>query len=146
MLKTTCILITTLFFTSIGQSQDLAVPMSVTRSFSEIFPDISDVSWKLEEDSKWVAQFSKAKDMYYALFSDDGTWKETKHVVKQKSVPKPVNSAVKRDYQKGKVVEVNFSEKPIGNFYIYLINIGNKEEYALYDDSGKLLRKGDTKY
>jgi N6-adenosine-specific RNA methylase IME4 len=125
--------------------QETATPQSVQQSFSEFFPLISEVSWKQTSDSKWEGDFLKDGVVHFATFSSDGIWKETKHTVKQKDIPKCVRTSLKREFSKKPDV-INLLEKATGIFYEVDIEDDSKSIIALFDDRGTLLKKGNTIY
>ena len=56
-------------------------PNSVTDAFNSMFPNATDIEWKMEEERQWEAEFTMDGVSYSSCFSESGDWLETEMAV-----------------------------------------------------------------
>ena len=99
----------------IGVSQ---TPDAVYKAFMAKYPDEKSPSWTIDAHGYHEAQFKKDGEKYRADFSEDGQWIETENTIKFKSLPEPVQSAIKKNYDKDDISEIEHVQSAAkGEFY-----------------------------
>lgn len=118
-----------------------STPSSVKSAFEKKFPKAKSVEWEKENDSEWEAEFKMNGVEYSANFSNDGTWKETEHEIKESELPSAVKSTLIDQFGDYKVEEVEMIEAPEFSGYEIEIEKGEETIELVIDNSGKVLKK-----
>ena len=94
------------------------VPKAVKAAFEAKYPDAKDVSWGIDSNGFFEAKFEINDKKYRADFLAGGEWVETESSIKFSDLPQAVKDAVKRDYDKDDIEEVEEVDHPKkGIFY-----------------------------
>ncbi len=81
-------------------------PEAVKQTFQQKYPGENDPDWHTDKNGNFEANFKKKGIKYNADFSPDGQWIETETRVKKKDLPKAVEKAIEKDFDKYKIVEM----------------------------------------
>ena len=118
-----------------------SAPSAVKSAFEKKFPNAKSVEWKKENDSEWEAEFKLNGVEYSANFSNDGTWKETEHEIKESELPNAVKNTLNDQFGDYKVEDVEMIETPGFSGYEIEIEKGKETIELVIDNSGKVLKK-----
>lgn len=122
-------------------SSESALMELAKASFQLKYPDVEDVSWEQDDNGYFEAQFERHGEKYRADFGISGKWIETEASIKFKDLPKAVQEAVERAYDKDDIVEieeVDHFEK--GVFYdVEIDEKGAKKFDVEYNALGRVL-------
>ncbi len=116
-------------------------PSAVKEAFSQKFPTIKKVKWDKESDTEWEAEFTMDGIEYSANFMEDGTWKETEHLLVQAAIPALVSSALKSEFPGYAVEEAEISESNEGSLYEFELEKGKQELEVTIDGTGKVVKQ-----
>jgi uncharacterized lipoprotein NlpE involved in copper resistance len=111
-------------------------PAVVQAAFQEIFPNISDVEWEMENENEWEAEFEMDGVEYSANFLADGTWKETEHEITASEFPVAVQNTLSTDFADYSVEEAEFAETPDGIAYEFELTSSNGNLEVVMDADG----------
>lgn len=75
-------------------------------AFKAQYPNAKDVSWEKDSNGNYEAQFEQNDEKYRADFSPTGSWIETENSIKFKHLPKAVQDAIEREYDKDDIEEI----------------------------------------
>lgn len=118
-----------------------AAKLKMETSFKAKYPNAKDVSWDKDSNGNYEAQFEQNDEKYRADFTPDGNWIETENSIKFKHLPKAVQDAIEREYDKDDIEEieqVNHYQK--GIFYDVEIDAkGSKKIDIEYNALGKII-------
>jgi hypothetical protein len=118
-----------------------STPSAVKSTFAKKFPNAKSVEWEKENDSEWEAEFKINEVEYSANFSNDGTWKETEHEIKESELPNAVKNTLDNQFGDYKVEEVELIETPEFSGYEIELEKGEETIELAIDNSGKVLKK-----
>jgi hypothetical protein len=118
-----------------------STPSAVKSTFAKKFPNAKSVEWEKENDSEWEAEFKINEVEYSANFSNDGTWKETEHEIKESELPNAVKNTLDNQFGDYKVEEVELIETPEFSGYEIELEKGEETIELVIDNSGKVLKK-----
>ena len=103
---------------SASAQKDLEIPEAVLATLAQKYPDAEDLDWEQDRNDSYEAQFKIRGQKVRADFNADGTWIETEESVKWKELPEAVQDAIKAEFDKDDIVELEHTvnaEK--GEFY-----------------------------
>ena len=118
-----------------------STPSAVMSAFEKKFPNAKSVEWEKENDSEWEAEFKLNGVEYSANFSNDGTWKETEHEIKESELPSAVKRTLTNQFAEYEVEDVEMIETPEFSGYEIEIEKGKETIELLIDNSGEVLKK-----
>lgn len=118
-----------------------STPSAVKSAFEKKFPNAKSVEWEKENDSEWEAEFKLNGVEYSANFSNDGTWKETEHEIKESEIPSAVKRTLTNQFAEYEVEDVEMIETPEFSGYEIEIEKGKETIELLIDNSGEVLKK-----
>lgn len=117
------------------------IPKEVRTSFELRYPDVEEVSWELDANADWVAQFSVYNTEYLAKFNLDGDWLETDHKIITAAVPFKVNLSLHDHFKDYKIEHAMIAEKKTGQFYeMQVLAMGHEYDIEA-DTKGTLTRE-----
>lgn len=108
-------------------------PTAVLNAFHIKFPNVAHVSWDLEKNGNWEAEFEIAEIETSANFSADGKWIETESEIKPADLPAPVRSALT-----GKKIKEAARILRADGTTVYEAEVGKKD--LVFDEKGKQLQ------
>jgi len=112
-------------------------------AFKAKYPDVKEVSWEKDSNGNYEAQFEQNDEKYRADFSPIGNWIETENSIKFKHLPKSVQDAIEREYDKDDIEEieqVNHYQK--GIFYDVEFDAKGEKKFDIeYNALGKIIGK-----
>ncbi|MCG2460373.1 PepSY domain-containing protein [Flavobacteriaceae bacterium F89] len=126
---------------SFGYGQNVSVPQPVKDAFVQTFPTVKSVKWDKENSTEWEAEFRMKGKQYSANFLEDGTWKETEHVVKKKDIPSNIKKALDTEFFGYTIEESEISETREGSVYEFELEKGEQMMEVAIDNSGKVVKK-----
>ena len=120
---------------------DGGVPDVVAAQLLVNYPEARDISWDRDRNDSYEAHFKLGGRKLRADFHPDGRWIETEESLKWKDLPKAVRDAVKSEYDKDDIVELEHTvnaEK--GEFYDVEIDPKGEKKFDVeYRGDGKRL-------
>lgn len=116
-------------------------PQKVKEAFARKFPTVKKVKWENESNSEWEGEFRMKGTGYSANFQEDGTWLETEHGIKKKSVPATVKMTLDTEFSDYKIEEAELSETIEGSVYEFELETGEEEIAVVIDTDGKVISK-----
>ena len=146
MMKKLKILGAVLFATAIGTGifafgtiED--APQKVREAFAKKFPNVKKVKWEKESDTEWEGEFKMKGTEYSAIFLQDGTWQETEHEIKKKSIPASIKTTLETEFSGYEIEEAEISETKDGSVYEFELEKGEEELEVVIDNNGKVIKK-----
>ncbi len=122
-------------------TQNPDVPEAVKSAFVQKFPNVTKVSWEIEDATSWEAEFELKNVAYSAVFSVQGEWVETEREIDMSEIPAPIQVVLDRDFLEFNVVEAEITEKPEGIFYELEVGKGDETWELIFDVIGQLVDK-----
>lgn len=116
-------------------------PQKVKDAFAKKFPAVKKVKWEKESDTEWEGEFKMNGTEFSANFLEDGTWQETEHEIKKKSIPANVKTTLETEFQGYKIEEAELSETAEGSVYEFELEKGEEELEVTIDTNGKTVNK-----
>ena len=100
------------------QKDKSGVPEAVSINFRKQYPGENDPDWKTDRNGNWEAKFKKDGIHYKADYAPNGNWIETENSIKKKDLPEAVEDAIKAQFDKDDIVEIERVDHPVkGIFY-----------------------------
>jgi len=121
------------------------VPQAVISAFEKANPNAKDVKFEketVEGKEAYEVEYEENDKEYDFMYSADGTLLRKDEQVDVSSLPEPVAQAVKKDYPKAEIEEVEKMMNPDGSVagYEVEIEVDDKKTELEMDTSGKILR------
>lgn len=116
-------------------------PQKVRKAFAKKFPNIKKVKWEKESDTEWEGEFKMKGIEYSANFLQDGTWQETEHEIKKKSIPANIKTTLQTEFSDYEIEEAEISETKDGSVYEFELEMGEEELEVVIDTNGRVLKK-----
>jgi putative PepSY-like beta-lactamase-inhibitor len=114
---------------------------AVKEAFAERFPNAGPVKWDNESKSEYEANFKMDGVDMSAVFSNDGTWKETETSIPVSDLPQAVADAAKRKYSKGKITGASKIVRSDGStVYEADIKVKSRMKELLFNEDGKTVK------
>jgi len=128
-----------IFLSSCGVSEG-QIPEAAKKNFQKKYPKENSPKWEKDDKGNYEAHFKKDGEGYRADFDDNGNWIETENSIKYKNLPDAVKDAIKRDYDKDDIVEVERVESAKkGLFYDVEFKEKGKKHDVEYNSSGVII-------
>lgn len=115
------------------------VPVSVNATFTEMFPNATDVEWEMEDEAEWEAEFKSDGKEVEACFSERGEWIETEWEIEKSEIPESILMAINSAYEAWEIDEVEFVESPEFNGYEFELVMGEEEMEVLVTVDGVII-------
>ena len=116
------------------------IPEVVKKSFADKYPDEKSPKWMVDDNGNYEAQFKKKGEPYRADFDKNGNWIETENTIKYSNLPEPVKDAIKKDYDKDDIVEIERVEHPTkGLFFDIEFKKKGEKHDVEYNSSGTII-------
>ncbi len=122
-------------------AQKINVPQAAKDAFADKFPKAEDVKWDKENSSEYEANFKLDGVEMSAVFTKDGTWKETETSIGTDQLPQLVLDAIKLNYSSGtlygasKIVRADDT-----TIYEADIKMKSKKKEVLFDEKGNIIK------
>lgn len=116
-------------------------PQKVKDTFTQKFPNATDVEWEKESDTEWEAEFELNGKDYSSNFMQDGTWVETEYEVSKTNIPQAVKDAINANFEGYEIEEAESVETKDGKAYELAIERGEEELEVVIDVQGNILKK-----
>ena len=116
-------------------------PQKVKEAFTKKFPAIKKVKWEKESDTEWEGEFKINGTEYSANFLEDGTWQETEHEIRKKSIPAKVKTTLETEFSGYKIEESELTEITEGSVYEFELEKDEEELEVTIDTKGKVVNK-----
>ncbi len=126
-------------FSACGQVQTPSE--AVKTAFNQKFPNAKQVSWDMESETEWEAEFKQDGNEYSANFSSDGMWKETEHEIKKSDIPQAVKMTLENEFSEYKIEESEISETAKGTVYEFELENGETSMEVAISKDGKVMKK-----
>jgi len=110
-------------------------------NFKAKYPNVKDVSWGKDDNGNYEAKFEQNGEKYRADFTPAGDWIETENDLKWKHLPKTVQDAIERTYDKDDIEEIEqVHHHQKGIFYDIEIDEKGKKKFDVeYNGLGKVI-------
>lgn len=121
------------------------VPTHVQSAFKAKFPTVTKVSWELENNTIYEAEFNMNGEEVSANFNNVGDWLETETEIKVSALPTTVMEALKKDFVGYKVNEASKIESTkYGNCFEAEIEKDKESFDVIFAQDGVVLNKSKT--
>jgi hypothetical protein len=117
------------------------VPTNIKTIFSQKFPSVTDVSWFIENDDEWVAEFENKGKAYSVNFDKTGNWKETVYSMRFSAIPAKIRAKVKKELPAYRLEDASISETPQRKAYQFQLVKGTNEAEIIISFDNKVLKK-----
>lgn len=125
-------------------AQQKEVPQKVKTAFAQKFPNAKKVSWDMEDESEWEAEFKMNGKEYSANFSVNGEWKETEYEIKKSEIPANIQAILDQNFSDYDIEGAEIAETASGKSYEFEIEVGEEEFEVVIDAQGKLTKKKES--
>lgn len=134
------------FSVNTAHAQLRKIPAEVTNSFTQKFPNATNVEWQ-DQLVDYKVVFEEKDKNYRAKFANTGEWKITERIIKKDFLPTTVAKGFsKGEYAKWEIKEVTILETP-ENKTQYKITVAknslNKKD-LLFNSDGQLVKDNFT--
>ncbi len=93
-------------------------PAAVLAAFAAKYPNETSPEWQRDRNDSYEAHFKQDGEKLRADFTATGTWIETERSVKWDDLPEAVQDAIKAEYKKDDIVELEYTDNAErGKFY-----------------------------
>ena len=107
-----------IIFTSCIGQQATEISPSAKKAFAQKYPDEDSPQWGIDDHGNFEAHFKKSGEKYRSDFSStDGSWIETEASIKYDDLPEAVKEAIKSDYDKDDITEIESVEHHKKGFF-----------------------------
>lgn len=121
------------------------LPASVLAGFKAKFPNVTKVSWEMEDKTAYEADFKLNNVESSATFSKDGKWMETEMEIKLKDLPLNIQQNVAKQFPAYKINECSKIEHASNGLCFEVEITKGKETFdVLYNSKGEILSKTKT--
>lgn len=120
------------------------VPQPVNTAFAQKYPTAKSIKWASEEANEWEAEFTMNGKEMSAAFDNSGKWLESETGISVKELPVGVTAALAKEFAGFKADEVSILDSPDLKGYEVGLKKGEAELEAVFDNSGKVLKKTDV--
>jgi hypothetical protein len=116
-------------------------PEAVKQTFARLYPNAKKVDWRTDRNDNYEAHFTQQGTKLRADFTPAGDWVETEQNVDWDELPQAVQAAIKKDYDKDDIVELEYTNSAAkGKFYdVELDPKGEKKFDVEYRSDGSRL-------
>ncbi|MCB9233704.1 MAG: PepSY-like domain-containing protein [Bacteroidia bacterium] len=118
-----------------------AAPAQVQEAFNRKFPGAAQVEWGKESATEWEAEFILNGVNHSANFLQDGTWKETEHLISAAEITPALQSSLNSKFPDYSLLRGEIADTPKGSKYELVLQKGNSMMLVVADESGKILMK-----
>lgn len=119
----------------------IAQPELVQKAFEQKFPKATKVNWSNENATVWLADFQIDKVKYSAVYTPQGTWKETIKIIKLGELPTDVRNSIITKFPDWEITEINKTEKAkSGVAYEVNLKKGREKKNIAFGEDGAIIR------
>lgn len=126
------------------QAQDLTmqeVPANLNESFQKLYPEATDVEWE-KEGATYKVEFDTNQMEHEIWYSENGTLVKTEKELAITELPAAIASALKSNYSKYKIDEVEMTEENGKKIYeIELEKMFSKDITIFMTDNGSVVEE-----
>ena len=115
------------------------VPQNVRDAFSQKFPSVTGVSWFVEDDDEWVAEFENNSKEYSVNFHKAGDWKETVYAIKFSEIPSEIRATLRKELPGYRLEDASISETKQRKAYSFQLTKGEEEAEIIISLDNKVL-------
>ena len=109
---------------------------SLNETLRSMYPGVRDIEWE-RKGSYLVAECEMKKKDLDVWFTREGVWVKTKHELRKSEYPSTIIQAVKKDYPKWKIDDIDFIERADkNNCYLVEIEYRSYEKKVCYAENG----------
>ncbi len=124
------------------KSKKIEVPAVVKSAFEVKYPKAEKVSWGLEKQGEYEAEFVLNGIESSANFDSKGQFMEFETEIKESDLPQVIKSTLAKDYAGYKIGDVSKSTNVKGVVNYEMDALKGKDKFEIsFDASGKLLNK-----
>lgn len=116
------------------------VPSVVQNSFSQAFPDATNIEWE-KSKKNFEVEFDKGTTELTALFDASGSLLMEKQQLTADALPEPVSQNLQEQYATYQIEDVEEVKSAGETFYQLELESGNKEEHLVYTSEGEVTNK-----
>lgn len=124
----------------ISCNQKTEVSQKAKEAFKNKFPEAKNVSWEMEEENVWEAEFKMNGQLYSANFNNDGEWKETEIEIEEIDLPIAVEDALKSKYPEVEIEEFSKVESESGTSYEVEFKENESTREVVFDSDGNVIQ------
>lgn len=92
--------------------EKITVPTAVKSAFAAKYPATSDLEWEMESLTEYEAEFEENGSEKSAIFTADGTWKETEVEIKESDLPAAVKAVISSEFPGYEIEKAETVETP----------------------------------
>ena len=144
MKKIISVLVIAMMISAAGVAQKLTpgkVPKEIRKAFTKEFPKGAGASWSLDEGN-YEVNFLVNQVKNSATFDKDGKWLEKEATLKEKELPKPVKTTLKKEFKGFKLNTVEQVETPDKGIQYHIVITKGGESFDLQlSPTGDVLNK-----
>ena len=116
------------------------IPDKVLTSFTEMFPEATDVEWEMENENEWEAEFEQDGQEMVACFNADGEWIETEIEIESSELNVSALEFLEIEYAGWEIDEVEYVESPEFTGFEVELEKGDEEIEIYFDENGQLIK------
>ena len=133
------------FISNTAHAQVVNIPDISKTSFSEKYPNATDVDWS-NDVTAYKAKFTLDDKNYTAHYSIDGSWSYTENDLDLSEFPQEVQTSLKKSrFSDWKVLSSGYLENSKGQkLYRIQVKNGLEKQYVFYDSDGKEVKSNLT--
>jgi hypothetical protein len=120
------------------------VPLSVNKAFSQKYAAATSVKWASEEANEWEAEFKLNGKKMSASYDNSGKWLESETAITAKELPATVSATLAKEFAGYKTDEISILESPELNGFEVGLKKGETVLEALFDNTGKVIKRTDV--
>ena len=90
----------------------ITVPTAVKSAFATKYPTASDLEWEMESPTEYEAEFEENGSEKSAVFTADGTWKETEVEIGESDLPEAIRAVISSEFPGYEIEKAETVETP----------------------------------
>ncbi len=123
------------------EKENVNAPVAVKTAFKKRFPTVTKVSFGLEKNGEYEAEFKLDGVKSSANFTATGTWRETENEIPTTMLPANITQAIAAKYPQAKIVgAAKIVTADNGTRYEADLKMGMKKKEVLFDEAGNLVK------
>ena len=92
--------------------EKITAPIAVKNAFSAKYPTASDLEWEMESPTEYEAEFEEKGSKKSAVFTVEGTWKETGAEIKKSDLPTVIIAVISSEFPGYEIEKAETVETP----------------------------------
>lgn len=110
-------------------AQEDNLPAKVEKAFSTQYPNAFIDNW-ISDERTYYLEFYVKGNMYTAVYTEDGVWKETSEIISDTDIPEKLKLFIKKNYSD---LNIDYSEKvqQENSAFFIRVNLSNEDKFAI---------------